>query len=45
MFITMTKECLLCYIGLKDPINIVTVIESNIHWIKDIVWTIHLTTN
>ena len=27
---------LFCYIGLKDPINIVTIIESNIHWIKDI---------
>ena len=24
-------------IQLKNPINIVTIIESNIHWIKDIV--------
>ena len=37
MFITMIKECLLCYIGLKDPIDIVTIVECNIHWIKDIV--------
>ena len=39
MFITMIKECLLCYIGLKDPINIVTIIESNIHWTKDNMYT------
>ena len=37
MFITMIKECLLCYIELNDPNYIVTIIESNIHWIKDIV--------
>ena len=29
-------------INFKDPINIVTIIESKIHWIKDIVQTCHL---
>ena len=42
MFITMIKECLLHYIGLRDPIYIVTIIESKIYWIKDIVQTCHL---
>ena len=37
MFITMIKVCLLYYIQLREPINIVTIIESNIHWSKDIV--------
>ena len=33
MFVVVNIKC----IQLKDPINIVTIIESNIHWIKDIV--------
>ena len=33
MFVVVNIKC----IQLKDPINIATIIESNIHWIKDIV--------
>ena len=33
MFVGVNIKC----IQLKDSINIVTIIESNIHWIKDIV--------
>ena len=33
MFVVINIKC----IQLKDPINIVTIIESKIHWIKDIV--------
>ena len=41
MFAVVNIKC----IQLKDPTNIVTIIESKIHWIKDIVQTCHLTTN
>ena len=33
LFVVVNIKC----IQLKDPIYIVTIIESNIHWIKDIV--------
>ena len=37
MFITIDARNVTRGQGVKDPINIVTIIESNIHWIKDIV--------
>ena len=40
MFITMIKLCFVVntkYIQLKDPINIVTIVQCNMQWIKDIV--------
>ena len=41
MFVVINTKC----IQLKDPINIVTIVECNMQWIKDIVLTCHLTTN
>ena len=41
MFVVVNTKC----IHLNDPFNITTIIESKIHWIKDIVQTRHLTTN